>query len=464
MRSRLASLFVFGAGAALLVGAALPRPSNAEPTVSYFKEVRPILARRCAGCHQQTREARAGKLSVMTYAGLKSGGIAGPGFVSGKPADSPLYKQISGKNPPMPKGGAPLAPKEVETIRLWIAQGARDDTPAPQDSISAEHPPVYTSPPVVTAMAYSPDGELLAVSGYREILLHKADGSGIVGRLVGRSQRIESLAFSPDGKTLAAVGGSSCKFGELQLWNVAERKQEKSVELGFDVLYGVSFSPDGTMVAFGGAEKSVYVYKVPDATQVLKFDNHSDWVFGTTFSKDSKILVTTSRDRAIKSIEIATGNFIDDINYQVYNGGYYAVVRNPKTDEVAVAGDEGLIRYYTIYKTKARTMNREDYNLVRTFPNRQGPDYALAFNPEGTMIAEGGQSPEVRIFNVADGKPVTSLKLPSGSVHALAWHPKGAQLAVTGFDGAVRLFAMPGGELVKSFSAVPLKGQVALSR
>lgn len=464
MRSRLASLFVFGAGAALLVGFAMPRPSEAEPTVSFHNDVRPILAKRCAGCHQQTREARGGKLSVMTYAALKSGGLAGAGFVSGKPADSPLYKQISGKNPPMPKGGAPLSPKDVETIRLWITQGARDDTPTPNDPINAEHPPVYASPPVVTAMTYSPDGWLLAVGGYREVILHKADGSGIVGRLVGRSQRIESLAFSPDGKTLAAVGGNSCKFGELQLWNVAERKQEKSVEIGFDVLYGVSFSPDGTMVAFGGAEKSVYVYKVPDASQVLKFDNHSDWVFGTTFSKDSKILVTTSRDRAIKSIEIATGNFIDDINYQVYNGGYFAVVRNPKTDDVAVAGEEGLIRYYSIYKQKARTMNREDYNLLRTFANRQGPDYALAFNPEGTLIAEGGQTPEVRIFNVADGKLVNTLKLTNGSVHALAWSPKGTQLAVTGFDGTVRLFSMPGGEQAMNFSAVPLKGKVALSR
>jgi len=36
---------------------------------------------------------------------------------------------------------------------------------------------------------------LLAVAGYHEVLLHKADGSGIVGRLVGLSERIQSLAF-----------------------------------------------------------------------------------------------------------------------------------------------------------------------------------------------------------------------------------------------------------------------------
>ena len=374
MLKRITPLIALGLGAAVVGGslaanraAAQAKPpaapakgpaAAAKPPsqVSFHKEVYPILARQCAGCHQPA--SRSGKLSVVSYAALKSGGLAGAGFVSGKPADSPLYKSISGKNPTMPKGGAPLSTKEVETIRLWIAQGGRDDTPEPKDPISQQRPPVYTNPPVVTALAYSPDGETLAVSGYREILLHKSDGTGLVGRLVGRSQRIESVAFSPDGKTLAAVGGTSSRFGELQLWDVAQRKLINKADIGFDILYGVSFSPDGKMVAFGGAEKSAYVYSVPDCQQLLKFDNHSDWVFATTFSRDSKNMVSTSRDRAIKLVEIATKNFIDDINYQVYNGGYYAVARNPVTDEVAVGGDEGLIRYYSIYKKQARTMNR----------------------------------------------------------------------------------------------------------
>lgn len=437
-----------------------PKPA-APAQVSFARDVEPVLKRSCAGCHQSSREARAGKLSVVTYAALKSGGVSGAGFVPGRPADSPLYKLISGKSPAMPKGGQPLPAREVETIRLWIAQGAKDDTPEPKDPISQEHPPVYSGPPVITTLAYSPDGETLAVSGYREVLLHKADGSGLIGRLVGRSQRIESVAFSPDGKYLAAVGGTSCRFGEVQLWDVAEKKLLKNVEVGFDVLYGVSFSPDGKMIACGGAEKSAYVYGVPDLNQILKFDNHSDWVFGTTFSKDSKVLVTTSRDRAIKSVEMETHNFIDDINYQVYNGGYFAVARNPKTDEVAAAGEEGLIRYYSIYKVKPRTMNREDYNLLKTFEKQDGPVFTLAFSPDGSMLAAGGQTSDVRIYKTADASKVVSLKGFTGSIHSLAWHPKGGQLAVGGFDGSVRIYNIPSGEIAKTFTPVPVTGRVA---
>jgi WD40 repeat protein len=422
--------------------------------VSFHQQVQPILQKRCTGCHQPA--VRSGKLSVVTYAALKSGGVTGPGFVTGKPEDSPLYKSISGKNPTMPKGMPPLAAREVETIRLWIAQGGRDDTPVKNDPISQTHPPVYSSPPVISAMACSPDGQLLAVSGFREILLHKADGSGLVARLVGRSQRIESLAFSPDGKLLAAVGGNPCRFGEVQLWDVAEKKQLKSEEIGFDVLYGVSFSPDGKSVAFGGAEKSAYLYTVPELTRVLRFDNHSDWIFGTTFSKDGKNMVTTGRDKAIKLVEIATKNFVDDINYQVYAGGYYAIARNPTTDEVAVGGDEGLVRYYSIFKKAARTINRDDYNLIRTYDKQPQPIFALAFSADGAMLAAGGRSDEVWVYKTGETAPFLRLKGFEGSVHSLVWNPKGGQLAIGGFDGSVRLYAVPSGELVKSFVPVPL--------
>ncbi len=471
-------------GSVLFTGAAIQQ-SVAEPTVSFHRDVFPIMQRRCAGCHQPA--VRSGKLSVVTYAALKSGGTTGAGFVAGRPADSPIYKQVTGKAPAMPKGGPPLSQKEAETLRLWIAQGGRDDTPQPKDPISQEHPPVYAAAPVVQSIAYSPSGDLLAVSGYREILVHHSDGSGLVARLVGKSQRVESVAFSPDGKLLAAVGGTSCRFGELQLWDVEAKKLLNSVEIGFDVLYGVSFSPDGKLVGFGGAEKSAYVYSVPDCKQLVKFDNHSDWIFGTTFTKDSKILVTASRDRAIKLVDIATHNFIDDANYQVYNGGYFAIARNPQIDYVAVGGEEGIVRYYSIRQLYRRTMNREDYNLWRTFDKVDGPIYALAFSPNGTMLAVGGRTSSVVIYNndfkkdpvvdtptasqTAPGGPPIPSKTPpaklaeltgfSGSVHSMGWHPGGKQLAVSGFDGTVHLYEVPSGKLVKTFVPVPLGAATA---
>lgn len=307
MLSRFSSLpalfFFFYATAA---SAAPPR------TVSYHRNVWPMLQAHCQACHQPA--SAGGKLVVITYADFMKGGEHGVEVRAGHPETSPLLEYLTGVRTLMPKGGPALAPAEIATFRKWIAQGAHDDTPAEIDPIDAAHPPVYHQPPVVTALAYSPDGRLLAVSGYREVLLLKADGSHIEDRCIGKAQDIESVAFSPDGRLLAAAGGSPARFGDVQFWDVASGRLVRDVRSSYDTEFGAAFSPDGKELAFGCADNSARVITVPDGKQLLKFDNHGDWVFATAFSADGQNLLSASRDEAIKLTQISSGQFIDDIN------------------------------------------------------------------------------------------------------------------------------------------------------
>ena len=110
---------------------------------------------------------------------------------------------------------------------------------------------MYTLPPVITSIDYSPDGKLLAIAGFHEVLLHKSDGSGLVARLVGLSERIESVRFSPDGIKLAVTGGKPGRMGEVQVWNVENRSLVMSHPVTFDTAYGATWSPDGKSIAFG---------------------------------------------------------------------------------------------------------------------------------------------------------------------------------------------------------------------
>lgn len=439
------------------------KPAEVAP-VSYYRQVRPVLQRHCSGCHQPAKAG--GKLVLTSFEALLKGGENGPGIVAGKPDESTLVEFIIGEKPQMPLKAEPLKKVQVELITRWVAEGAKDDTPAAlQDNITADHPPVYTNPPVITALAYSPDSKLLAVSGFREILVHQADGSGLVKRLVGRSQRIESLEFSPDGKILAAVGGTPSLFGEVQFWNTADWT-ERSANFASDVLFGGWFSDDSKLFACGAADNGIRLIKVEDLTLLRKMDPHSDWVLGTGFSVDGKHIVTVGRDMAMKLSIVENGQFVDNITSitpGALKGGLMAIRRHPLRDEFLTGGSDGEPKLYKMIRTQARQIG-DDFNRIRGYAPLPGRIFALDFNADGTKFVVGASaamSGSVRIYSTEDAKLLFELPGHSRAIFAVDFRPDGAQVATGGFDGNLRLFDANTGALVKQFIPVQIAPAVA---
>ena len=437
-----------------------------EAKVSYFKQIRPIFQEHCQGCHQPAK--RSGGFVMMTVAEMQKGGDSGePAFMPGNADKSMLIAQIvpDGNDPPsMPKGQEPLKPEEVELIRKWVTEGAVDDTPSmPETVVDKDHPPVYSLPPVITSLEFSPDGSLLAASGYHEVLLHKADGSELVGRLVGISERIESARFSPDGKRLAVTGGSPGRFGEVEIWDLEKRELLVSVPVTYDTVYGASWSSDGTKVAFGCADNTVRAIEAATGKQVLYQGAHSDWVLDTCFSTDNSHLVSVSRDGSMKLTDVATQRFEDNITSitpGALKGGLIVVRRNAKSDELLIGGSDGVPKIYKMYRTQARQIG-DDFNRITRFNAEPvaGRIFAAEYSPDMTKVAIGSSSDgrgEVRLLNEADGKTIRKFADEFGAIYSLAWRPDGKVLAVGGFDGKVRFFDPETGTIVKEFVPVPL--------
>jgi WD40 repeat protein len=424
-----------------------------EKPVSFFNDVVPIFKKSCNGCHHPGKLK--GQLDLTTYDAAIKGGKHGALIKAGDPKSSVLIEEITGEEPSMPKEGDPLTKDEIALIEKWIVQGAKDDTPASAKSLKPTEPPTYLAPPVISALAFSQDGKVLAVSGYHEVLLHSADGSNLLSRLLGESPRIESLAYSTDGKLLGVAGSAPARFGEIQIWNTASNTLEKAYKVSADSVFGLSFSPQADRVAVGCADKTVRVIAIADGKELLKFDNHSDWVFGTAWTLDGKRLVTGSRDQAIKYIEASNGQFIDDINKLIEP--VICLVRHPKEDVVAYGGEMGVARTYKISDNQGRTAANRDVNLRNAFERFPGPVHSVSYNRDGTLLAVGGAGPEVRVFNSADAKRVATLKGHSGAIFAVAFNTQTNLVATGGFDGTVRIYETAKGELVKSFVPVPIK-------
>ena len=434
--------------------------SGAE--VSYYGDLRPIIERSCQGCHQPA--SKMGGLDLTSYEAITAGGSKGPTFVAGSAEESRLVALLTGTGEPrMPFGQDALPDNEIDLFRRWVNEGAEDDTPesARGPQVPAE-PPTYDQPPVLTAASYSPDGKLLAVGGYREVLILKADGSKIESRLLGRSDRIHSVAFTPDGKKLVAVGGTPARFGEVQVWDLTAKKQVQSVMATTDTLFGGALSPDGTHVVVGGADNSVRVFAIATGKELFKAGHHEDWVLDAVFGIDGKRVVTVGRDRAAKLADGETGAFLENVNF--LRDQLFTIARHPRRDYVLIGGMDRVPYLYMMDRPRALKI-ADDSTLVRRFDEQEDAIHALAFSPDGSRVAVGGIAKVINIYDTESGERVADCKLPGGGVYVLEFRPDGKQLLAGGFDGLLRVFDVSSGKQVKEFSPVPIeKGRLRSAR
>ena len=476
------------------------------PPVSYHRQIRPILQANCQGCHQPAKQE--GGYVMTEVALMKSAGDSGSvGIAPGKPDESHLIVQITpdaSGQAEMPKSGKPLVAAELALVRRWIAEGAHDDTPASAGQrIDKEHPPVYSRPPVITSLDFSPDGKLLAVSGFHEVLLFDvADGTvprAPISRLVGLAERVERVRFSPDGTKLAVTGGSPARMGEVQIWNVADGTLLRSVPVTFDTLYGGSWSPDGTLIAFGCSDNTLRAIKAETGEQVLYQGAHEDWVLDTVFGPKGDHVISVGRDMTVKLTELATQRFVDNITSitpGALRGGLTAVDRHPSLDHVVVAGSDGMPRVYRIHRHSARVIG-DDANLIFPLFPVTGRVFNVRFSSDGQRIAavgsldgkgelvvcgygltqdvpknildimakvpgesrsKGSQRSEAEwktfdAFREGATKLISRVDLPTTPAYAVAFHPTSGAVAVGGGDGIVRFFDGSTGAAGISFPA-----------
>jgi uncharacterized membrane protein len=102
---------------------AAPAPAGASGTVSFAKDVMPILQNSCVTCHGGQRTSAA--LNLTSYDQLMAGSENGPVITAGDAANSLLVQLVqTGK---MPKRGAKLTADQIKIITDWINAGAANN-------------------------------------------------------------------------------------------------------------------------------------------------------------------------------------------------------------------------------------------------------------------------------------------------------------------------------------------------
>ena len=103
-----------------------------EESVSFAQDVTPIINKYCIECHVAGGKGfEASGFNMESYDGLMKGTRNGPMIIAGDSAGSNMLVLMEGRADPsisMPHGKMKGATgKELETIRAWIDQGAKNN-------------------------------------------------------------------------------------------------------------------------------------------------------------------------------------------------------------------------------------------------------------------------------------------------------------------------------------------------
>jgi WD40 repeat protein len=206
-----------------------------------------------------------------------------------------------------PDGSKLAGGSSDKTVRIWDVKSGRTELTFHQPGKRAGARPSAGIPGMVFAVAFSPDGTLLASGGgdgageYGELLLWDLKRKQMRQSLLGAGeQQVWALAFTPDGKRLV----SGQVNGKVKMFDVASGAMAGELEAG-ESLRAIAISPDGSILATG----TVQSIKLWDpAKQVLKrtLESPNDFMTGTlAFSPDGKWLA--SEGRRVRLWEIPDG-------------------------------------------------------------------------------------------------------------------------------------------------------------
>lgn len=261
------------------------------------------------------------------------------------------------------------------------------------------------------AVAFAPDGKVLALGIGKRVALHGHDGK-LIREMNRHGDEITALAFTPSGKLLA----SASLDRTIRIWDPASGKEARVLEGHKDAVLALAFSADGKLLGSASRDKTARLWDAGTGKEHCQL-GHPASVTTLAFARDGKSLATGSKDQRIRLWDPATGKEVAVLGR--HRNQVTALAFAPGSRTLVSASQDSTIRIWDVVKKEK----------VQQLAGYDGGVTAVAVSPDGKMIASLSRDRAVHVWETLSGKERLRFGWQGDFFLTLAFSPDGMRLA-----------------------------------
>jgi WD40 repeat protein len=198
-----------------------------------------------------------------------------------------------------------------------------------------------------------------------------------------------------------------------------------------NIVQSVSFSPDGTMLASAGYDKTVKLWNLEGKQKKLISLPHNERVFSVSFSPDSKTIASASFDKTVK---LWNRDGTPKGSPLLHSNRLYAVAFNPKGDKIATGDRDGTVTIWDLKETGKTEFKNAHKDIV----------YSLSFSPDGSLLVTGSRDKTAKLWTLDPTQNKRPKVLQHSNVVSSVSFSRNGEVATASKDGLVKLWKADG--------------------